>query len=237
MSFFFTEIEKFPEERIKSEIISISQIPESRMRVNLSFFHPIFLKLILLLILSNILFSSADLYSSLRVESKDGKTFEANFVRILPDGQTGPALEVIRIMDEKSFVVPLSNLSSSTLIRLLVLQEKNRLSSSDQELENPLQKKLQSIDIPGVQFFQTPLDKVIMKLQRLSQIHDKDEYGAKTKGVRFEFIRNGYQTIPRITIRIGSMNLEGAIQKLVHSVGWIYEVKSNGVIIKQSNRD
>ena len=183
------------------------------------------------------MFSSADLYSSLRVESKDGKAFDANFVRILPDGQTGPSLEVIRIMDEKSFVVPLSNLSSSTLIRLLVLQEKNRVSSSDQELENPLQKKLQSIDIPGVQFFQTPLDKVIMKLQRLSQIHDKDEYGAKTKGVRFEFIRNGYQTIPRITIRIGSMNLEGAIQKLVHSVGWIYEVKSNGVIIKQSNRD
>ena len=80
------------------------------------------------------------------------------------------------------------------------------------EVASNLEQKLKIIQIPGVQFFESPLPEVMQELQRQAKAFDLTEPDPSKKGVNIIPLANGDEPFPSVTITLNSMPLGRMIQ-------------------------
>lgn len=103
----------------------------------------------------------------------------------------------------------------------------------DSEIIPAIEKKLNGTQVPGIQFFDTPLPEVFIELQRQSRKFDQD---ASKKGLNILTFRNGDEPFPNVTITLNSMQLGKMIQFITEMVGWTYDIESDVVVISKFGR-
>ena len=122
-------------------------------------------------------------------------------------------------------------------IALIAYNLANPLVAQSKEIDSQtppaIEKKLTGIQIPGVQFFETPLPEVFIELQRQSRKFDQD---SSKKGLNILTFRNGDEPYPHVTITLNSMQLGKMIQFITEMVGWTYDIEADVVVISKFGR-
>ena len=96
-----------------------------------------------------------------------------------------------------------------------------------------IEKKLKLIEIPGVQFFDSPLSEAMTELQRQARQFDLTEPDPAKKGLNIIPLI-GEEEEPPITITLNSMPLGEMIQYITEMVGWTFDVRSDAVVIQKT---
>ena len=102
------------------------------------------------------------------------------------------------------------------------------------EVASNLEQKLKIIQIPGVQFFESPLPEVMQELQRQAKAFDLTEPDPSKKGVNIIPLANGDEPFPNVTITLNSMPLGQMIQFIAEMVSWTYDVRSDAIVVSKS---
>ena len=102
------------------------------------------------------------------------------------------------------------------------IEEAQEAKNEATELEN----KLKLIKIPGVPFFESPLDEVMQELQRQAKQHDLTEQDPAKKGVQIIVLKPEGEPLPPVTITLQSLELGKMIQFITEMVGWTYDIRS-----------
>ena len=110
------------------------------------------------------------------------------------------------------------------------IEEVEKVKEGPSEIEN----KLKIIQIPGVQFFESPLPEVMQELQRLAKQFDLTEVDPAKKGVNIIPLANGEEPFPNVTITLNPMPLGQMIQFIAEMVSWTYDVRSDAIVISKS---
>ena len=110
------------------------------------------------------------------------------------------------------------------------IEEVEKVKEGPSEIEN----KLKIIQIPGVQFFESPLPEVMQELQRLAKQFDLTEVDPAKKGVNIIPLANGDEPFPNVTITLNPMPLGQMIQFIAEMVSWTYDVRSDAIVISKS---
>jgi general secretion pathway protein D len=97
-----------------------------------------------------------------------------------------------------------------------------------------LESKLKIIQVPGVQFFESPLPEVMQELQRQAKTFDLTEPDPAKKGVNIIPLANGDEPFPNVTITLNSMPLGQMIQFIAEMVSWTYDVRSDAIVVSKS---
>lgn len=122
-------------------------------------------------------------------------------------------------------------------IALIAYNLANPLVAQSKEIDSQtppaIEKKLTGIQIPGVQFFETPLPEVFIELQRQSRKFDQD---SSKKGLNILTFRNGDEPYPNVTITLNSMQLGKMIQFITEMVGWTYDIEADVVVVSKFGR-
>ncbi|MFP6855573.1 MAG: hypothetical protein VB980_07295, partial [Opitutales bacterium] len=183
-------------------------------------------------------------------------------VRFLAGDMTG-AVEVYRTIETR---YPESNEAKSMLRRISELRESNsylgyqktraemfewilyewelpkvfdRQITEAGEVTNrvsPLLDKIKRIEIPGVNFFETPLDEVLNTLQSYSRANDFAEPDPAAKGINIIPMLAG-QPAPQVTITLKKMTLEKMLDFITEMVGWTYEVRADAIVVSKEGGD
>ena len=103
-----------------------------------------------------------------------------------------------------------------------------------QEGPSSLENKLKIIQIPGVQFFESPLPEVMAELQRQARTFDLTEQDPSKKGVNIIPLANGAEPFPNVTITLNTMSLGQMIQFISEMVSWTYDIRSDAIVISKS---
>ena len=109
--------------------------------------------------------------------------------------------------------------------------EKSSTSTSPQVPSMSIAEKLERIEIPRVDFFQSPLSDAIMELQRLSRQFDKTTGDSEEKGVRF-VVKPTLGKQPTVNITLNKMSLAHMVKFVCQMVKWDYEISDTTVLIK-----
>lgn len=102
------------------------------------------------------------------------------------------------------------------------------------EVASNLEQKLKIIQIPGVQFFESPLPEVMQELQRQAKAFDLTEPDPSKKGVNIIPLANGDEPFPNVTITLNSMPLGQMIQFIAEMVSWTYDVRADAIVVSKS---
>ena len=102
--------------------------------------------------------------------------------------------------------------------------------------ESPLLEKIRRIEIPGVNFFDTPLTEVINTLMAYAKQNDFAEPDPASKGVNMVPLLGG-QPAPQVTIQLNKMTLEKMLDFITEMVGWTYEVRDDAIVISKEGGD
>ena len=102
------------------------------------------------------------------------------------------------------------------------------------EVASNLEQKLKIIQVPGVQFFESPLPEVMQELQRQAKAFDLTEPDPSKKGVNIIPLANGDEPFPNVTITLNSMPLGRMIQIIAEMVSWTYDVRSDAIVVSKS---
>ena len=97
-----------------------------------------------------------------------------------------------------------------------------------------LESKLKIIQVPGVQFFESPLPEVMAELQRQAKTFDLTEPDPSKKGVNIIPLQNGDEPFPNVTITLNTMPLGQMIQFIAEMVSWTYDVRSDAIVVSKS---
>ena len=89
-----------------------------------------------------------------------------------------------------------------------------------QEGPNKLEEKLSIIQIPGVQFFSTPLEEVAAELMRLAKQFDLTEGDPTKKGLNIIVLG---EDKPQVTITLNAMTIRSMIQFITESIDWTFD--------------
>ncbi|MBT3638052.1 MAG: hypothetical protein HN531_14025 [Opitutae bacterium] len=108
------------------------------------------------------------------------------------------------------------------------------LESTDGKSPTPLEQKLKDIQIPGVQFLESPLNEVIAELQRQAKRFDLKEKDPAKKGLNIIAIKEKNEPFPQITLTLNSMPLGQMIAFITEMVNWNYDVRADAVLISKS---
>jgi hypothetical protein len=108
------------------------------------------------------------------------------------------------------------------------------LKAADSKASTPLEQKLKNIQIPGVQFIESPLNEVMAELQRQAKKFDLKEIDPAKKGLNIITIKDGDEPFPKVTITLNSMPLGQLIQFITESKNWTYDVRADAVILSKS---
>ena len=103
-----------------------------------------------------------------------------------------------------------------------------------QETGNNLLEKLKTINIPAVQFFQSPLPEVAAELQRLAKQFDFAEPDPTKKGVNIVVLQVAGEAPPNVTITLNGMALDQMISFISEMVGWSFDVRNDAVVLSKS---
>ncbi len=98
-------------------------------------------------------------------------------------------------------------------------------------LSNPIKAKLKAIQIPAVQFFESPLPEVVAELHRLSKQFDVAEPDSTEKGVNIVLINPPGEPPPNVTITLNGMALDQMLQLTAELVGWNIEIRNDAVVV------
>jgi len=109
------------------------------------------------------------------------------------------------------------------------------LESTDGKSPTPLEQKLKDIQIPGVQFFESPLNEVMAELQRQAKKFDLKEKDPAKKGLNIITIKEKDAPFPKVTITLNNMPLGQMIQFITETVKWNYEIRTGAVVISKSS--
>jgi general secretion pathway protein D len=103
-----------------------------------------------------------------------------------------------------------------------------------QEGPSNLESKLKIIQVPGVQFFESPLPEVMAELQRQAKMFDLTEPDPAKKGVNIIPLANGDEPFPNVTITLNPMPLGKMIQFISEMVSWTYDVRSDAIVVTKT---
>jgi general secretion pathway protein D len=103
-----------------------------------------------------------------------------------------------------------------------------------QETGNNLLEKLKTINIPAVQFFESPLPEVVAELQRLAKQFDFAEQDPTKKGVNIVVLNQAGEPPPNVTITLNGMALDQMISFISEMVGWSFDVRNDAVVLSKS---
>ena len=99
------------------------------------------------------------------------------------------------------------------------------------ESDSILSKKLDTIQIPQVAFFASPLPDAIMELQRLSKLHDLTEPSPAKKGIQFFYKSKGSDPPKNVTITLAPNKLGNAVRFISEMTNSYYWVEDDRVVI------
>lgn len=103
-----------------------------------------------------------------------------------------------------------------------------------QEGPSNLENKLKIIEVPGVQFFESPLPEVMTELQRQARQFDLTEPDPAKKGVNIIVLEVPGEPPPNVTLTLNSMSLGQMIQFICETVNWTYDVRSDAIVVSKS---
>jgi hypothetical protein len=117
------------------------------------------------------------------------------------------------------------------IAEMMAKYEKSSTSTSPQLPTSSIAEKLERIEIPRVDFFQSPLSDAMMELQRLSKKFDLTEPVPAKKGVQI-FVKSKGNKEPNVNISLNPMPLGNIIQFITEMIGWKYEVRPDAVVLE-----
>ena len=97
-----------------------------------------------------------------------------------------------------------------------------------------IEDKLKIIQVPGVQFFESPLPEVLTELQRQARAFDLTEPDPAKKGVNIIPLLVEGEEPPNVTITLNSMPLGQMIQFLTETVNWTYDVRADAIVVSKT---
>jgi general secretion pathway protein D len=97
-----------------------------------------------------------------------------------------------------------------------------------------LEEKLKIIQVPGVQFFESPMDEVMQELQRQAKKFDLTEADPGKRGVNIITLNDDGEPFPNVTITLNSMSLGQLIQFITESKNWTYDVRADAIVVSKS---
>jgi general secretion pathway protein D len=103
-----------------------------------------------------------------------------------------------------------------------------------QEGPSKIEEKLKIIQVPGVQFFESPLPEVLTELQRQARAFDLTEPDPAKKGVNIIPLLVEGEDPPNVTITLNSMPLGQMIQFLTETVNWTYDVRADAIVVSKT---
>ena len=98
---------------------------------------------------------------------------------------------------------------------------------------NEVSKKLKTIRIPRLQFFESPLPDVLAELRRLSRQFDLAEKDPARKGVNLIMLNPENESPPKVTLTLNGMALGQALGFVTEMVGWNLDVRDDAVIVSK----
>jgi hypothetical protein len=104
--------------------------------------------------------------------------------------------------------------------------------SSDSKME----RKLKIIQMPGLQFFESPLDEVMQELQRQARQFDLTEPDPAKKGVNIVMIPEKGMPYPNVTATFNAMPLGQVIKFATQTVNWTYDAQADDAVIISRQR-
>ena len=110
------------------------------------------------------------------------------------------------------------------------IEEVEKVKEGPSNLEN----KLKIIQVPGVQFFESPLPEVMQELQRQAKTFDLTEPDPAKKGVNIIPLANGDEPFPNVTITLNPMALGKMIQFIAEMVSWTYDIRNDAIVVSKS---
>ena len=109
------------------------------------------------------------------------------------------------------------------------IEEVEKVKEGPSNLEN----KLKIIQVPGVQFFESPLPEVMQELQRQAKTFDLTEPDPAKKGVNIIPLANGDEPFPNVTITLNPMALGKMIQFIAEMVSWTYDIRNDAIVVSK----
>ena len=105
-----------------------------------------------------------------------------------------------------------------------------------QSRESPILDKITRIEIPSVNFFETPLEEVMGTLMSYSRANDFAEPDPTAKGVNIITMIQG-QASPPVTIQLAKLPLDKMLNFITEMVGWTYEVRADAIVVTKEGGD
>lgn len=96
-----------------------------------------------------------------------------------------------------------------------------------------IEAKLKLIEIPGVDFFNSPLSEAMTELQRQARLFDLTEPDPAKKGLNIIPLI-GEEEEPTVNIKLNGMALGKMIEFITEMVGWTFDVRSDAVVIQKT---
>jgi len=96
-----------------------------------------------------------------------------------------------------------------------------------------IESKLKLIEIPGVDFFNSPLSEAMTELQRQARLFDLTEPDPAKKGLNIIPLI-GEEEEPTVNIKLNAMPLGKMIEFIAEMVGWTFDVRSDAVVIQKT---
>lgn len=94
-----------------------------------------------------------------------------------------------------------------------------------------LDRKLQLIRVPEVDFFQVPLTDALNSLNKLAAEHDPEaKLNPKFAGVQFVLLTRE-DPPPKITLRLRNARLRSILNFTVEMIGYDYEVRDSAIVV------
>lgn len=112
----------------------------------------------------------------------------------------------------------------------------DRQIEETQEVEegpSNIEAKLKLIEIPGVDFFNSPLSEAMTELQRQARLFDLTEPDPAKKGLNIIPLI-GEEEEPTVNIKLNAMALGKMIEFITEMVGWTFDVRSDAVVIQKT---
>lgn len=107
---------------------------------------------------------------------------------------------------------------------------------SAQEIEegpSEIESKLKLIEIPGVDFFNSPLSEAMTELQRQARLFDLTEPDPAKKGLNIIPLI-GEEEEPTVNVKLNPMALGKMIEFITEMVGWTFDIRSDAVVIQKT---
>ena len=109
---------------------------------------------------------------------------------------------------------------------------KMKRSKSSPEYKLP---KLQLISLPGVQFFESPLDEVMQELERQARKHDITETESAKKGIKMKLKGFENKPLPKVTVTLNSMPIGSMIEFISEMISTPYRIENGEIVLYPKN--